>query len=268
MPEPIPDLYAFPWRVCLAGGWLDQPWVSKLSPGGVIVVNVDPDQHFKTRSGLATSSRTYGMALWGTKNGGSPPDAKPEQLARWLFNVENPIDCQYVSGSQDALGLMLPGINYLEYDGTYWPRKVSSITDTSTTQWLQKVLWLVPLPSRPPGYNPLKEKNLTPEITKDLAAASKSAWEAIKAKNAPQLGRALTETRRCWRAMLPETVPMPRSQQWIEPYLAEPHLGCLFSGAGGGFLMVVSETETPQLAANAFKLSIRTKPWKATDARL
>lgn len=266
--EPIPDLHAFPWRVCLAGGWLDQPWVSKLSPGGVIVVNVDPDQHFKTRSGLATSSRTYGMGLWGTRTGGQPPDEKPEQLARWLFNVENPIDVPYVSGSQDALGLMLPGINYLEYDGTYWPRKITSITDPGATQWLQKVLWLVPLPSRPPGYNPLKEKNLTPEITKDLAAASKLAWEAIQTRNAPQLGRALTETMRCWRAMLPETVPMPRAQQWIEPYTAAPHLGCLFSGAGGGFLMVVSETETPQLAANAFKLSIRTKPWKATDARL
>eukprot|EP01050_Picozoa_sp_SAG11_P012080 SAG11_NODE_1320_length_5208_cov_5.188687_7_plen_260_part_00 len=54
------DLRGFPWRICLAGGWLDQPWVSQITPGPVIVVNVHPHDQFKTRSGLATSTRTYG----------------------------------------------------------------------------------------------------------------------------------------------------------------------------------------------------------------
>eukprot|EP00656_Telonema_subtile_P039845 TRINITY_DN44928_c0_g1_i2.p1 TRINITY_DN44928_c0_g1~~TRINITY_DN44928_c0_g1_i2.p1 ORF type:complete len:262 (+),score=51.25 TRINITY_DN44928_c0_g1_i2:175-960(+) len=42
------DLHAFPWRVCLAGGWLDQPWVSSISPGSTIVVNVKAHPKFKT----------------------------------------------------------------------------------------------------------------------------------------------------------------------------------------------------------------------------
>ena len=34
------QLSAFPWRIYLAGGCFDQPWVSKIKAGSVIVVNV------------------------------------------------------------------------------------------------------------------------------------------------------------------------------------------------------------------------------------
>lgn len=59
------------------------------------------------------------MALWG--RGGKPPQTEPEKLARMLFGAENPPGVKYISGSQDALGLMLPGINRLDYNGGYWP---------------------------------------------------------------------------------------------------------------------------------------------------
>ena len=36
-----------------------------------------------------------------------------------LFGAENPPGVQYISGSQDALGLMMPGINRLDYDGDF-----------------------------------------------------------------------------------------------------------------------------------------------------
>eukprot|EP01062_Namystynia_karyoxenos_P025936 TRINITY_DN20303_c0_g1_i1.p1 TRINITY_DN20303_c0_g1~~TRINITY_DN20303_c0_g1_i1.p1 ORF type:complete len:273 (+),score=65.97 TRINITY_DN20303_c0_g1_i1:97-915(+) len=258
----IPSLYAFPWRICLAGGWLDQPWVSKVHPGGVIVVNIEPHEQFKERSGLATSSRKLGIRLWGTHKGGVPPDEPAEALARWLFNTENPVDCEYVSGSQDALGLMLPGINWLSYDGGYWPKSISSLRDESTARWLERVLWLVPLPSRPPGYNPLKEKHITQDNCRALAAASAEAWAAIEDKDAPRLGRALSATMAAWRQLLPETVPQPRSTGWVAPYADAPHLGHLFSGSGGGFLLVISEVETPALRANAFKVKVRTQPWR------
>lgn len=115
------QLHGFPWRICLAGGWLDQPWVSEICPGSCIVVNVHPHQQFKTRSGLATSTRTYGMKLWGTLAGGRPPiGEETEDLALMLFGAENPPGCKYVAGSQDALGLMLPGVNRLDYNGEYW----------------------------------------------------------------------------------------------------------------------------------------------------
>jgi len=88
-PADVDDLNAFPWRICLAGGWLDQPWVSSVFPGSVIVVNIKPHPMFKVRSGLATSTRQAGIKLWG--RGLKPPkDTPPLLLARMLFGAENP----------------------------------------------------------------------------------------------------------------------------------------------------------------------------------
>jgi len=249
------DLHAFPWRICLAGGWLDQPWVSSIHPGCTIVVNVKPHENFKTRSGLATSTRAYGQELWNTRLGGSPPDLAPERLARLLFGVENPVDCQYVSGSQDALGLMLPGINRLDYAGEFWPQNIVSVTSEEICSWLERVLWLVALPSRPDGYDPLVTKNVTPAVVQRLAAASNQAWDAVVNQDAVGLGLALSSTMECWAEMLPETVPQG-SREWVAPY--KDALGCLFSGAGGGFLLVVSE----EPVKDGFSVQVQTCAWQ------
>lgn len=252
----VDNHHAFPWRICLAGGWLDQPWVSSVFPGPVIVVNIHPHQQFKTRSGLATSTRTVGMGLWGTTVGNKPPkNLPPEKLARYLFGAENPPDCGHVSGSQDHLGLMLPGINRLDFDGKYWPEKIVKLSDEKHARWLESVLWLVPLPSRPPGYNPLLIKNINLKNVKMLAESCHLAWDAICTYNAADLGKALSGTMQAWANLLPYTVPQPQSTQWCEPYKNDPNIhGYLFTGAGGGFLMVVSEK--PVL--NGFQIKINT----------
>jgi cytidyltransferase-like protein len=54
----------FPYRLCLAGGWIDQPWVSKIYPGSVVVAQIWPTMDFNLRSGLATSSRDFGIRIW------------------------------------------------------------------------------------------------------------------------------------------------------------------------------------------------------------
>lgn len=96
-----------PYRLCLAGGWMDQPWMSSLAQGSVVVVNIFP-MAFNERSGMATSSRKLWMGpLWEER----VLKHAPEQLARLLFGYENPPGSQYVSGSQDHLGLSLPGIS-------------------------------------------------------------------------------------------------------------------------------------------------------------
>ena len=55
----------FPYRLCLAGGWIDQPWVSKIHPGSVVVAQIWPTMDFNDRSGLATSSRKMGIQIMG-----------------------------------------------------------------------------------------------------------------------------------------------------------------------------------------------------------
>lgn len=87
---------------------------------------------------------------------------------------------------------MLPGINRLDYDGEYWPESTVSLQSKESSEWLQKVLWLVVLPSRPDGYDPLKIKNLTTGGVETLAKASAKAWDAICAQDKVSLGQVLS----------------------------------------------------------------------------
>ena len=45
-----------PYRIDLAGGWLDQPFVSRLHPGAVITISIEPTIEFNERSGMASST--------------------------------------------------------------------------------------------------------------------------------------------------------------------------------------------------------------------
>jgi len=56
-----------PYRIDLAGGWLDQPFVSKFYPGSVITISIEPTITFNERSGMATSTRNSALDLWGPK---------------------------------------------------------------------------------------------------------------------------------------------------------------------------------------------------------
>ena len=101
-----------PYRIDLAGGWLDQPYVSKYYPGPVLTICIEPDYEFNDRSGMSTSSRKKAIELWQT----DIPEGDKEKLAKTLFCYENPPGTPYVSGSQDALGIVMPGLNKYEYN--------------------------------------------------------------------------------------------------------------------------------------------------------
>ena len=49
-----------PHRLALAGGWIDQPFVSRLNPappGSMVVVGLQPDSWFMERAGIASGTR-------------------------------------------------------------------------------------------------------------------------------------------------------------------------------------------------------------------
>jgi cytidyltransferase-like protein len=224
---------AMPYRLCLAGGWLDQPWVSTLAPGPVVVAQINPADDLAERSGLATSTRAVAEDLWQ----GRRPSGDPETLARMLFALENPPGNDYVSGSQDALGLMLPGVNKLNYDGDYWPASIDSLVDRDTAAWLSSVLHIVPMTSRPDGYDPTAERHLTQSSAHRLANAGESAWQGIADQNIELLAHGLNETVAAWSELLPLTVP-DAAAEFRDGYAEHP--GSVFSGAGGGYLIVAS----------------------------
>lgn len=238
----------FPYRLCLAGGWIDQPWVSEIYPGSVVVAQIWPTMDFNDRSGLATSSRKTGIQIWGDKY----PDDDHEQNAKLLFGAENPPGKKYVSGSQDHIGLLYPGINRLFYNGGYWPESIKSTTEKDICDWLSNVLYLVPLEPRPDGYDPLKEMHLEKSFIRELGEAGELCWESILKKDINGLGKALTDTLLSWKKILPLTVP-----EWVfnemETKYFPNYPGAITSGSGGGYVIVVSDKEIEK----AIKVKIR-----------
>ena len=95
-----------PFRIDLAGGWLDQPFVSKCCPGAVLTISLEPTHEFNDRSGMASSTRRKAIELWKT----DIPGGDREQLAKILFTYDNPPGTEVISGSQDAIGIVLPAM--------------------------------------------------------------------------------------------------------------------------------------------------------------
>jgi cytidyltransferase-like protein len=238
----------FPYRLCIAGGWIDQPWVSEICPGSVVVAQLWPTIDFNDRSGMATSSRKVALELWG----GEIPDGDTVRNAQLLFGAENPPYSEYISGSQDQIGLLVPGINRLYYDGGFWPSKIDNCPDPEICEWLSEVIYLVPLNPRPAGYNPIAVKNLKKEFVKELGEAGNLCWESLLKKDINGLGKSMTTTFHTWKKILPNTVP-----DWLMKEMESKYFpfypGAITSGSGGGYAVVASGKEIE----GAIKIKVR-----------
>ncbi len=60
-------IHQMPFRIDLAGGWLDQPFVSQHYPGAVITISIEPTLQFNDRSGMASSTRQAAIEMWGPR---------------------------------------------------------------------------------------------------------------------------------------------------------------------------------------------------------
>ena len=235
-----------PYRVELCGGWLDQPSVNSLVPGSVIVMSIEPTIEFNDKSGMATSSRKKAIELWQTQI----PAGNREQLAKLIFCVENPPGAKTISGSQDQLGILLPGLNKLNYDNDYWPVSIESITDDQTLNFIAEHLYLIQLPQRKQNYDVLGNTNINPASAKKLADATERCWKAMKDHDVKSWGKSTTE---CFEAQLEMYPAMSTSdvQAAIEMYRAQAHGWKLTGCGGGGYLILISEKPVP----NAIKVT-------------
>lgn len=237
-----------PYRIDLAGGWLDQPNVSSLYPGPVLTISIEPDYDFNDRSGMSTSSRKKAIELWQV----DIPVGDKEKLARTLFCFENPPGTKYVSGSQDSLGIVMPGLNRLQYTGDFWPSEIESIHDNDILSWLEKRLWLVPLYPRYSNYDVLANTNITAEGAKKLSDAANDCWQAIKEKNMLKFGEAFRQSFEAQIVMYPNMVSNDIFEV-LEKYKKIAN-GWKLSGAGGGGYLIFAG-ETP--IENAIQIRIR-----------
>ncbi|OQW96398.1 MAG: hypothetical protein BWK77_04925 [Verrucomicrobia bacterium A1] len=196
---------------------------------------------------MATGTRKVALRLWG----GSIPDRDPDALVRELYAEENR-DLEDPSGSQDMVGLILPGVNRLDYDirheGGVFPRHIECNRDPAVAAWLERVIHMVPVMPRPEGYSPLDEKRLDPEWVRRLGRSGRECFDAIVACDVAALGDSMNECMRCWEALLPCTVRHPTIPLDLPAILKAHqtrHSGAMYSGCGGGYLYVVSETSVP-----------------------
>jgi cytidyltransferase-like protein len=225
-----------PFRLDLAGGWLDQPFVSKHHPGPVITLSIEPDFEFNNRSGMSSSTRKKAMEIWGY----NLPDEDPEKLARILFSFENPPGKKEISGSQDSIGIVFPGMNKLNYDGEYWPVSIEPCRDAEILLWLESRLYFIPLAPRKPGFDVLSNTNISAREAKRLAMAAENTWSSILEKDAQAFGNYFRSSFEAQAAMFPNMIN-PAVQETINAYSNEA-LGWKLSGAGGGgYLVLVSE---------------------------
>jgi hypothetical protein len=248
----------FPYRLQLAGGWIDQPFVSALDPappGSMVVVSLNPTFRLMDRAGMATGSRKIAQQLWKDRL----PGADPAGLVEELYAEENRGKAE-PSGTQDMIGLIYPGVCRLDYHAGYrggiFPKHIESNNDPGIARWLERVLHLLPVMPRPEGYNPLGIKNLDPAFIRRLGQSGHDCFDAIVGRNVAALGASLNETMRCWEVLLPHTVRHPTISvdlMALLRYYQARNPGAMYSGCGGGYLTVVSERAVP----GSFRVSIR-----------
>lgn len=234
------SVQALPYRIDVAGGWLDQPFVSKFYPGPVITISLEPTIEFNERSGMATSTRRKALELWGPRL----PAGDPAKLAKVLFCYDNPPGTLEISGSQDSIGLVCPGLNKAHYNSTYWPQHIESVQDEKTLQFIEQSLYLIPLGPRQQGYAVLSQTHIDRAGAKALADAAEGCWNAILAKDLPSFGRFFRASFEAQIAMFPHMMNETLARM-IEDYRHEA-LGWKVSGAGGGgYLILVADHPIP-----------------------
>jgi cytidyltransferase-like protein len=224
-----------PFRIDLAGGWLDQPWVSEHCPGSVLTISLEPTLEFNERSGMASSTRRAAIDLWGTKI----PPGNYEKLAKMLFCYDNPPGTKIISGSQDSIGIVYPGLANAHYAGEYWPRRIEHIQDGPTLQFVESALYLVALGPRHAEFDVLSGTNITPAGARALADAAEKCWQAILARDIERFGHFFRMSFEAQVAMFPHMMT-DDVDQLIKQY-QDVAMGWKLSGAGGGgYLILVS----------------------------
>lgn len=220
-----------------------------------MVVGIEPTTRFMNRCGMGTSTREVALQRWEQ----GIPKGDPAELVRELYHVENDGQLE-PSGSQDMAGLVYPGVSRLDYDfeheGGYFPVHVETNTDPEILQWVENIIYMVPINQRPPGYNPLEEKNIDPVWVQRLGKSGADCFDAIVGRDVPALGASMNECMLCWKTLLPNTVrhaTIKIDLVGILEHYQQKYAGAMYSGCGGGYVYVASDEPVP----GGFQVKVR-----------
>lgn len=259
----ITDLLGkIPHRVAFAGGWIDLPFCSEKDPeppGSMVVAQVETEFAWMPRSGICSSTRDIAMEIW---NGEIPHDRDREELVEELFWAENKDKADH-SGVQDMVGLIYPGISRIDFDikhrGGQFPCHIESCNDPEVARWLSSVLYVVTIQPRPDGYYPLDVKNLDPAWVRRLGQSGADCYDGIVAMDIDKTGRSFNECMLCWETLMPGICrhhTIKRDLMRELKFYQDNYPGAMFSGCGGGYFYVLSDTPVP----GGFQVKVRTEP--------
>ncbi len=232
----LAEVDQIPLRLDLAG-FFDQKTLNSVAPGSVVILPIEC-LPVEERSGMSTSTRKLLRRIFGSR---LPTNLSEEELARLIFAAENPPGSEYISGTVDALGLVVRGVNKFDYAGDYWPHTIHKIDDDQTLDWLESILFLQQTQPRPEGFELLTgREDFSTQAVNRLRNAAEEVWSAIRLCDTHRMAAAINEVHAAQWAIFPGYV-----SREVEPALArtrDEHLAVKLAGAGGyGYMIVVSE---------------------------
>lgn len=241
-----------PYRIDIAGTWIDQPYVSQYGAGWALTVSIEPTVEFMERGGMSTSTRNAAKKIWPYEL----PNYNEEMLARLLFCFENdPENKGHVSGAQDAIGICMSGLTRHYYDGRYWPDRIESCHDEEILTWLEDHIVLVPMFPRRPGCSVVEGKDITPEKVRDLTEAAGRCWDAIMRKDLKGFAEAFRDSFNAQVAMFPAMM-QPGVAEWIDK-IRDKALAWKMLGAGGGGHLALVLPDNATLTDEMIPVKIR-----------
>lgn len=243
-----------PYRIDIAGTWIDQPYVSQHGAGWAITVSIEPTHEFMERGGMSTSTRNAAKRIWPYEL----PDYNEEMLARLLFCFENdPENKGHVSGAQDAIGICMSGLTRHHYDGRYWPDRIESCHNEETLTWLERHIVLVPMFPRRPGCSVVEGKDITPDKVRALTDAADRCWDAIMRRDLGDFAEAFRDSFNAQTAMFPAMM-QPGVAECIDA-IRDKALAWKMLGAGGGGHLALVLPDNAELAPDMIPVRIRRK---------
>jgi len=223
-----------PYSLSLAGGGLDQIYLNKFTPGWNLTLSIEPTYNYLERAGMASSTRNTAIQLWGNL-----PKGDEFENAKKLFTRENEHIGKYISGFQDASGIMMQGLTASWYNNSFMPSKVIRIQERSCLDWLQNHIQMFEVGQRKTDFDLSEFSDCNKYSAKRLAEASRLALRAIETKNIEALGKAFNETRLAYQGIFPAS--MPRFVKGLADKLIEVGAkGVKPNGAGGGGYFIVA----------------------------
>lgn len=241
-----------PYRIDIAGTWIDQPYVSEHGAGWALTVSIEPTYDFMERGGMSTSTRNAAKKIWPYEL----PNYNEEMLARLLFCFENdPENKGHVSGAQDSIGICMSGLTRHYYDGHYWPTKIEQCYDEEILSWLESHIVLVPMFPRREGCSVVEGKDINPEKVKNLTDAAARCWDAIMRRDLSAFAESFLDSFNAQVSMFPAMM-QPGVEEYIDKYRGRA-LAWKMLGAGGGGHLALVLPDDAELSEEMIPVKIR-----------